>query len=154
MFDVPRKDLKSLRIDAPLALASEAAPSRTFAGVIARIASRSSSAREHGDVIVFAQKSDADLPAGAKVTGIVETTLRDNVLRAPLSALRFTPRLDAAPSRIDDKESQLWVLRNGVLTRVDVALGLDDGRYAEIVRSALKEGDQIVVGEKYTETPQ
>jgi HlyD family secretion protein len=152
-FDVPRNDLKSLRIDAPVALTWNAEPGRTFSGVIARIDSRHSAAKEHADVIVFAQNSDGDPPAGAKVTGIVETTLRDNVLRAPLAALRFVPRLDAAPSRTDDEEPRLWVLRNGALTRVGVALGVDDGRYAEIVRGGLEEGDQIVDGENNAKAP-
>jgi len=153
-FDVSRSDLKNLRIDTAVSLTSDAAPNRPFSGVIARIARRDAAVTEHGDVLVFAQKREGELPAGERVTGVVETALRDNVLRAPLASLHFRPRLDAATSRSDDTEARLWVLRNGALTCIDVALVTNDGRYVEIIGGSLKEGDQIVVGDKNADRPQ
>jgi HlyD family secretion protein len=65
---------------------------------------------------------------------------RDDVLRAPNQALRYSPGVLAVPNgsgepgaSLDDW-SQLWILRDGKPTAIPVKLGIDDGAYTEIVK--------------------
>jgi HlyD family secretion protein len=146
-LDVPRNDLKVLRPLSPVALMFGSTPDRTLTGEIARIAGPTTQA-EHRDVLVKAPNRDGRLSVGTRVTGEIEVERRDNVLRAPIAALRFAPGPAASAAQKAEAGSQLWVLRNGALTQVPIKAGLDDGEYVEIVDGNLKEGDQIVVGER------
>ena len=150
-LDVPRNDLKVLRPLSPVVLMFGSTPDRTLAGEIAQIARPTSEAEEqaeHRDVLVKAPNRDGRLSVGTRVTGKIEVDRRDNVLRAPIAALRFAPGPAASAAQKAEAGSQLWVLRNGALTQVPIKAGLDDGEYVEIVDGILKEGDQIVVGER------
>ena len=77
---------------------------------------------------------------------------RDDVLRAPDQALRYSPAGHAAPSSstgagtpLVDGWPQVWILREGRPTAVPIQLGLDDGAYTEIVKGDLKPGDELII---------
>jgi HlyD family secretion protein len=78
---------------------------------------------------------------------------RDNVLRAPDQALRYSPAGHAAPSDSTGARTplagwpQVWTLREGRPTAVPVQLGLQDGVYTEIVKGDLKPGDDLIISE-------
>ena len=78
---------------------------------------------------------------------------RDDVLRAPIRALRYSPRDLAVPGGTGgpraspDGWSQLWILRDGKPTAITVHLGLDDGAYTEIVKGDVQPGDELIIGE-------
>ena len=69
---------------------------------------------------------------------------RDDVIRAPNQALRYSPRDLAVPNGSGsprtppDGSSQLWILRDGKPTAITVQLGLDDGANTEIVEGDLR----------------
>ena len=78
---------------------------------------------------------------------------RDDVLRAPDQALRYSPAGRAVPSGSSgartplDGWPQVWILREGRPTAVPVQLGLHDGAYTEIVKGDLKPGDDLIISE-------
>jgi len=45
-------------------------------------------------------------------------------------------------------QSEVWVLRSGHPVRVPLELGLDDDTYTEVLKSDLKPGDQVIIGEQ------
>ena len=94
----------------------------------------------------------------AAVTSIV-VGRRDDVLRVPDQALRFSPDGRApltgvgGPSMQPDGSSRLWILRDGKTRAVAVQLGLDDGAYTEIVKGDLQPGEELIVGESDVTLP-
>ncbi|HEY6893797.1 MAG TPA: hypothetical protein VI258_06500, partial [Rhodanobacteraceae bacterium] len=93
---------------------------------------------------------------GMTATVHIVTAKRDNVLRVPDQALRFTPggvvgtagTNTPRPVGDSDRNDQaaVWVLRNGQPVRVPVTVGLDDDQNAEIVSGDLQPGDRVIVG--------
>ena len=78
---------------------------------------------------------------------------RDDVIRAPNQALRYSPRDLAvlngsgSPRAPPDSSSQLWILRDGKPIAITVQLGLNDGANTEIVGGDLQPGDELIIGE-------
>jgi HlyD family secretion protein len=78
---------------------------------------------------------------------------RDDVLRAPNLALRYSPRDPAVPNGASgptmppDGRSQLWILRDGKPTAIPVQLGLDDGANTEVVQGEMRPGDELIIDE-------
>jgi HlyD family secretion protein len=78
---------------------------------------------------------------------------RDDVLRAPDKALRYSPRDLAVPNGAGspiaspDGSSRLWILRHRKPSEITVQLGLDDGAYTEIVEGDVQPGDELIIDE-------
>jgi len=110
------------------------------------------------DVVVSAANPDQSLKPGMTATVHVITDRRDNTLRVPDQALRYTPGGVAGtagsdtPKPVGDsaggQSASVWVLRNGRPVRVSVTVGLDDDTNAEIVSGDLHSGDRVIVGEQ------
>jgi HlyD family secretion protein len=113
---------------------------------------------------------------GMTATVSIEVARRDNVLRAPLLAFRFTPpdedgagetarpandgrpgrprREEGDRSRRDQGQKErrpmasarLWILDGGRPKPVSIMRGVQNSRYAEIGGDVLKEGDEVIVG--------
>ncbi len=108
------------------------------------------------NAVVSADNSAGLLMPGMTATVRFEAERRDNVLRVPNQALRYVPGGFAgqpgAPTSADNPVpsaggSQIFVLRDGLVTRLAVVTGLDDDTYTEIVKGDLKAGDRVIVGE-------
>jgi HlyD family secretion protein len=67
------------------------------------------------------------------------------VLRVPNKALRYIPTGTAIQ---DSDQPRVWVLRDGSPAPVQVATGLDDDKYTEIIHGDLKAGDKVIVAER------
>jgi HlyD family secretion protein len=91
----------------------------------------------------------------------VVTDERDNVLRVPDQALRYTPggvtgtggAADVRPVATSGRDrgaepSTVWVLYEGRPAAVPVTVGLDDQTNAEIIHGALQPGDRVIVSEQ------
>ena len=105
------------------------------------------------DVVITATNPDLLLKPGMTATIKIVVDRRDNVLRAPDQALRYSPAGHAAPSDSSGARTplagwpQVWTLREGRPTAVPVQLGLQDGVYTEIVKGDLKPGDDLIISE-------
>lgn len=116
--------------------------------------------------------TDGSLRPGMTATATLVTLQRDEVLRVPNAALRFSPAAGAAPaagggsslvSRLmprppgnpvrrsagtDTRQArEVWVLRDGRPVAVPVTPGASDGRLTEVSGSALQAGDAVIVAQ-------
>ena len=136
-------------------LRSKSFPSHSFTGEVTRIRPSPQTVQNVAtyDVVISAPNPDLLLKPGMNATIRIVVDRRDDVLRAPNRALRYSPRDLAVPNGTGsprappDGWSQLWILRDGKPTAITVQLGLDDGAYTEIVKGDVQPGDELIIGE-------
>lgn len=152
----------------------DAWPGRRYTAAITRVGL---GATEKDGVISYpavlqVRNSDGSLRPGMTGSADIVTQRREQVLRVPNAALRFTPpaatsgassgsrnaivsallprppqaqrRNGGAPPAADGSR-RLWVLRDGAPVAVAVKTGASDGHLTEIVSGALKAGDEVIV---------
>jgi HlyD family secretion protein len=130
-------------------------PGRALDGKINQIRQlpREGEATPRHQILIDFQAPDLTIESGTKASVQIIVEQRNNVLRVPNRALRYFPKSVA----ISDREglepapegwARLWVLRNGQPAPITVQLGLDDGVHAEVLRGALKAGDQLILDEE------
>ena len=73
-------------------------------------------------------------------------TQRNDVIRVPNQALRYTPSGLAGVNA--SGQAQIWVLRNEQPISVPVVIGLEDDNFTEIVSGDVKPGDQVITAEQ------
>ena len=120
---------------------SRPSPNRRFAGEVTQIRPSPQTIENVAtyDVVISAPNPDLLLEAGMMATIRIVVDRRDDVIRAPNQALRYSPRDLAVPNGSGsprappDGSSQLWILRDGKPIAITVQLGLDDGANTEIV---------------------
>lgn len=125
----------------------DAYPERTFAGVVAQVRNAPIILQNvvTYDVVVAVDNPDHALKPGMTATVTVITEERDDVLRVPLRALRFTP--ERAPADGGDSDgAAVWVVRDGeTLERVPVRIGASGDQHGELLSDTLRPGDSLAV---------
>ncbi len=154
--DVSENDVRAINLGDKASFTVEAIPNHLFAGATTQLG-RSSQTLERAptyEVVITAPNPELLLKPGMAATIKIVVDRRDDVLRAPDQALRYSPAGGhAAPSSstgagtAPDGWPQVWTLREGRPTAVPVQLGLDDGAYTEIVKGELKPGDELIISE-------
>ncbi len=141
----------------------EAFPDRRFDGTVTQVRQAPQMTQNvvTYDVVVSVRNPEFLLKPGMTATVKIVGAERDNVLRVPEQALRFTPggvpATAAAPSAVPvgtsgradrPNRAHVWVLRAGKPVRVPVTVGLDDETFAEIQKGDLQVGDRVIVSEQ------
>lgn len=115
--------------------------------------------------VLSVDNTDGVLKPGMTATATIETGRREQVLRVPNMAFRFTPPdTDASGSFLSHPAERtgsgrsgpsntLWVLRDGKPTRLLVQTGASDGRFTELVGDELSEGDEVITGVRQVPAP-
>jgi HlyD family secretion protein len=147
--NVSEKDIGEVKLGDKATTTVESFANHPFTGEVTQI---SQSPRTIEDtvtygVVVSAPNPDLLLKPGMTTAIRIVVDRRDNVLRAPDQALRYSPAGHAAGARTLDASSQIWILRNGEPTAIRVQLGLDDDACTEVVKGDLQPGDEAIVGE-------
>ena len=86
----------------------------------------------------------------------IETASRENALRVPVAALRFSPPqdlLETLPSPDAEgrpgsglNDGMVWLVEDGRVVRpIALRTGLSDGLWVEVVSGDLKDGDSLAV---------
>lgn len=97
------------------------------------------------------------LKPGMTATATITTGRRNQVLRVPNMAFRFTPPaqqqgggLFSHPASRNNGKSgsnnTVWLLRDTQPQRLLIATGFSDGQFTEVLSDELKLGDQIITG--------
>jgi HlyD family secretion protein len=163
--NVSESDIGGLQTGERATFSVEAFPNRSFAGAVTQVRQAPQTVQNvvTYDVVVSTQNPQSLLKPGMTATVHVVTAERNNVLRVPDQALRFTPGgVAAGTGRGGDavkpvgtsghawaaEQTSIWVLRNGSPVRVPVTVGLDDGTNAEIVSGELQPNDQVIVSQQ------
>jgi len=166
--DVDEADVGKVEIGQSTYFTVDAWPSRRYPAEITRVGFGS---QIKDNVVTYktilqVSNDDMTLRPGMTATAEITTATRENVLRVPNSALRFTPAstgkvespglveslIPRPRARNDQKKSstangstsQVWVLQNNIPVAVQVKTGLSDGRYTEIVAGDLQPGARVI----------
>jgi HlyD family secretion protein len=102
--------------------------------------------------IIDVPNPELKLKPGMTATVNVEIARRDDVLRVPTAALRFTPTAETlaafgqepVPTTSRGAQKRLWTFVDGHLEAVPVTIGLADGQFTEITDGALQPGAAVV----------
>ena len=95
-------------------------------------------------VIVGVDNKDLKLKPGMTANVSIITAKHENVLCVPNFALKFTPN----PEGPKYEKQGIWVLIKHHLKRIEIATGLSDDSYTEVISPYIKEGDTVIVGIK------
>ena len=153
--NVSKNDIGEIKLGDKASFTVEPLPNRPFAGEVMQIGPSPQTIESLAtyDVVITAPNPELLLKPGMTATIKIVVDRRDNVLRAPDQALRYSPAGRAAPSGSSgartplDGWPQVWILREGRPTAVPVQLGLQDGAFTEIVKGDLKPGDDLIISE-------
>ena len=153
--NVGEKDIGEVKAGGKASFTVEAYPNRRFAGEVTQVHPSPQTIENVAtyDVVISAPNPDLLLEPGMMATISIVIDRRDDVIRAPNQALRYSPRDLAAlngsgsPRAPPDSSSQLWILRDGKPIAITVQLGLNDGANTEIAGGDLQPGDELIIGE-------
>ena len=146
------KDIGELKLGDKASISVASFPNHPFTGEVTQIRPSQQKIQTY-DVVISAPNADLLLKPGMTATIRILVDRRDDVLRAPNQALRYSPRELAvtngagSPGTSPDGSSQLWILRDGKPAAITVQLGLDDGAYTEIIAGDVQSGDELIIGE-------
>ena len=153
--NVSESDIGGVTVGRDATFTVEAFPDRIFEGRVMQVRQAPQAVQNviTYDAVISVPNPELLLKPGMTATVRVITNHRDDVLRVPDPALRYTPGGLAAAAGLRQAGPELslpqvWLLRDGRPTAVSVTVGLDDDTYAEIVRGALKAGDEVITSEQ------
>ena len=148
--NVSESDVGGLLEGSKASFTVEAYPNRQFTGTVLQFRPAPQTVQNvvTYDIIIGVDNPDLLLKPGMTATTRIVIDQRDEVLRVPDQAVRYTPGgLGAATAGGD--ASRVFVLRDGAPAPVAIRIGLDDESYSEVLAGDLKPGDQVIVGERH-----
>ena len=156
--NVSESDVGPIQVGQKAGFTVDAFPDRTFWGSVAQVRQSPITVQNvvTYDVVIAISNPELLLKPGMTANARIVTAERDDVLKVPLQALRFSPdgakehehhHEHGAGGKVahSDHTGRVWVDDGGKLRKVDIVRGLDDGTSVEIVSGGLHEGDQVVV---------
>ena len=146
--NVSESDIGTISLGDTAVFSVDAFPKRTFRGTVSQVRQSPQMVQNvvTYDVVVVADNTDLALKPGMTAATRLTVDHRDNVLRVPNQAVRYTPG-GAAGAR-DSDQARVWVLRAGEPAAIPVTLGLQDDSFSEIEEGGLKPGDRVITGER------
>jgi len=131
----------------------DAYPKRTFSGAVTQVRVNPQTVQNvvTYDSVVSAANDDLALFPGMTASTNIVVDQRLNALRVSDQALRYVPgglpRAGTSEVAGGTGTARVWVLRDGKPVPVDVATGLDDDSFTEIVKGDLNAGDAVILSE-------
>ncbi len=163
---VSESDVGAAKVGQKALFTVEAYPGKTFEGGVTQVRQAPITVQNvvTYDVVVSVPNPDLELLPGMTANTRIITDERNDVLRVPLQALRFTPggltgrKNREASGGSGASGARVWVLRDGKPNAVPVTTGLSDNSNVEITSGDLQAGDTVIVNEtgssKSRATPQ
>lgn len=171
--DVDEADVGKVQAGQQATFSVDAWPGRRYGAVIMRVGYGSKVKEGVVSYPAVLQVDNADLSLRPGMTGTAEITtlVRDNVLRVPNAALRFTPPAIDAPSnrsrssnpliaimprppaqprkpaapQLDAQGAQrVWILQQGQPVPVQIKVGASDGQLTEVLGGELQDGMEVI----------
>ena len=146
--NVSESDIGGIKQDDKSTFTVDAFPKRTFEGTVSQVRQSPQTVQNvvTYDIVVSAANSDLALMPGMTTANRIITDQRNDVIRVPNQALRYTP--SGLTGVNASGQAQIWVLRNEQPISVPVAIGLEDDNFTEIVSGDLKPGDLVITAEQ------
>jgi HlyD family secretion protein len=157
--NVSESDVGAIKVGDQASFTVESFSRRTFSGEVTEVRQAPLTIQNvvTYDAVISARNPDLLLKPGMTATTRIVVDRRDDALRVPDQAFRYTPGGLAAvshapprPSPVPDGSGAvlLWVVRNGEPRSIGVVPGLDDDAFTEIVKGDLQPGDEVIVSEE------
>jgi HlyD family secretion protein len=148
---VPEADVGRVTVGAPVTITVDAYRERNFKGEVSQIRLAPVSVQ---NVVTYTVMIDADNPGEKLWPGMtagvtIEIERKDDVLKAPNSALRFVPPdapVETPAGGRRERTLRVWVPDGKGLRAVEVKTGVTDSLFTEIVKGDLQPGQEVVVG--------
>jgi len=156
--NVSESDIGNVAVGNKVLFTVEAYPDRTFTGTVTQVRQAPLSVQNviTYDAVVGVPNRDLMLKPGMTAAVRVVTAERDDVLRVPNAALRFSPHgaraatdqspADRTGSKSTGERHAVYVLKDDRPLRVPVQIGVDDDAFTEITSGNVAVGDTLVVG--------
>lgn len=157
IVSVDEADIGGVKEGQEVRFSVDAYPTREFEGKIIQL--RLNSAVVNGvvtyEAVVQVDNTDLQLRPGMTASASIITDTLKNVTVIPNAALRFSPPINnnddtkkKKKHAIDetDKGERVWILKNGVPTKIKVQIGKTDGVSSVVTASSLKMGDLLITG--------
>jgi HlyD family secretion protein len=133
----------------------DAFPDRKFEGTVGQVRQAPITVQNvvTYDVVVNVPNPEFLLKPGMTADVTIVTARRDNVLRIPEQALRFSPggfRGSTPTPALSDNlshQARVWIRSAGGIKPVSIVTGLSDGTLVEVLNGPLRVGEEVVVDE-------
>jgi HlyD family secretion protein len=141
---VSESDIGGIKLGNKATFTVDAFPKRTFEGIASQVRQSPQTVQNvvTYDVVVSVDNSDLALMPGMTAASRIVVDQREDAIRVPNQALRYTPNGFAGDTM--PGQAQVWVLQNGQPASVPVAIGLEDDNFTEIVSGDVKAGDRVI----------
>jgi HlyD family secretion protein len=151
---VSESDVGPVRIGQPAEFTVDAFPHHPFPGEVTQVRQAPITVQNvvTYDVVLSVSNPEMLLKPGMTANARIITAEREDVLKVPLQALRFSPNDAGKAHRHGDHTASLWIVEGKTLRHIQVVRGIDDGTSVEILSGDLKPGDQVVLDESTTMT--
>ncbi|WP_367949046.1 efflux RND transporter periplasmic adaptor subunit [Paraburkholderia sp. NMBU_R16] len=158
--NVSESDVGGVREGDKASFTVEAYPKRSFEGKVVQVRQAPQTVQNvvTYDVVIGAANEALLLKPGMTATTRIVIEQRENVVRVPDQALRFSPagvaKASSSPagaplSQAGAGTARVWVLRDGHPVSVVIRTGLDDDTHTEVLAGSLKPGDLAIVAEQH-----
>jgi HlyD family secretion protein len=143
---VDEADIAKVAVNQPVEFSVEAYPDMTFRAKVSEIRQAPIIAQNvvSYDVVVEVNNPELLLRPGMTANVCITAARVTNVIRIPNAALRFMSSRTVKSEKMG-KGKQVWIPDKEKLKRIDVATGICDADYTEMVSGELKEGMELVV---------
>jgi len=151
---IDESDLGQLREGQAVSFTVDAYPTDVFKGVVEQVRLNPTVTQNvvTYSAMVTAPNPQLKLKPGMTANLTIEVARRDDVLRVPTNALRFTPNADVL-ARFGAKRPEggktnglatVWRQNGALLEAVRVRTGISDAAFTEVLDGSLQEGASIV----------
>ena len=171
---VDEADIGNVKVGQSVTFRVDAFPNRVYEGTVTQI--RLSPVVTENvvmyTVIISVVNKDLSLMPGMTATVSVLEARRENVLRVPIQAVRFTPpgetrlvsathdstgakrsirlvhagAMDTGGSPAAPERARVWIVRGKQAVAVPITTGLQNDQYVEVVRGDLQQEENVIVG--------
>jgi len=158
--NVSESDIGDLRVGQHAQFTVDAYGDRDFDGTVAQVRQAPITVQNvvTYDVVLNVDNPELLLKPGMTANATIVTARRDDVIRVPMEALRFSPRRNGArngsaqggagsDAERSRRNRRIWVEDGSGIKPVKVTAGLDDGTNVELLSGDLKPGDLVVTDE-------
>ena len=146
--NVSESDIGGIKQGNKATFTVDAYAKRTFEGAVSQVRQSPQTVQNvvTYDIVISVNNSDLALMPGMTAASRIVVDQRNDVIRVPNQALRYTPA--GLAGAVQPGQAQIWVLRDGKPVPIPVMAGLDDDSFTEIVSGDVKPGDLVVTAER------
>jgi HlyD family secretion protein len=146
--NVSESDIGGIKQGNKATFTVDAYAKRTFEGAVSQVRQSPQTVQNvvTYDIVISVNNSDLALMPGMTAASRIVVDQRNDVIRVPNQALRYTPA--GLAGAVQPGQARIWVLRDGKPVPIPVVVGLDDDSFTEMVSGDVKPGDLVITAEQ------